>query len=168
MNPIRYHTCDIAAWCKYISGEWDFNLIDGVITNTRTGRPLLSTLIDGYPVIITTHQGRQVKIPVHRAIYAVACGIRNIPIDYRLEVDHINHDRRDCRVANLRLISHRENCQNPAPARRLTQADEHAIAAGYATGRCSITMLALEYDCSRSAVRRVLREHGLYSRGDAE
>jgi hypothetical protein len=34
------------------------------------------------------------------------------PIPDGMQVDHINGDRSDCRIANLRLISHMGNCEN--------------------------------------------------------
>jgi len=36
------------------------------------------------------------------------------PIGMRplLEVDHINRDKCDCRMENLRVVTHRENCGN--------------------------------------------------------
>ena len=160
MNHARCHTCDIVALAKHASGEWVFNLIDGTITDAA-GNPIPTYKNDGYLYTKTSHQGRRIHIPVHRALYAAALGIYGIPIDYRLEVDHINHIRTDNRIANLRLIEHKENCQNPLPKRKLSAEDAVALVRSYATGRCSISHLAREYDCSRKTARRLIRAAGL-------
>lgn len=156
MNHARCHTCDLVALAKQASGEWQFDLVNGQIF-TADGRELPVYSRDGYLYTKTAHQGKRIHIPIHRALYAAALGIRGIPIDYGLEVDHINHIRTDNRIANLRLIPHKENCQNPLPPRKLSAEDAAAIVRSYETGRCSISFLALEYDCSRKTVRRLIR-----------
>lgn len=160
MNKNKYHTCDIVALAKHTTGEWKFDLINGTITD-KTGNPIPIYLNDGYYYTKTTHQGKRIHIPIHRALYAVALGIYGIPIDYSLEIDHINHIRTDNRISNLRLIHHKENCQNPLPPRKISAEEAVALVRSYATGRCSISMLALEYNCSRKTVRRLIRAAGL-------
>lgn len=160
MNHARCHTCDLVALAKQASGEWQFDLVNGQIF-TADGRPLPTYSRDGYLFTKATHQGRRINIPIHRALYAAALGIRGIPIDYALEVDHINHVRTDNRIANLRLIPHKENCQNPLPPRKLSAEDAVSLVRSYATGRCSISFLAQEYDCSRKTVRRLISAAGL-------
>ena len=160
MNHARCHTCDIVALAKHTSGEWQFDLINGEIYDAK-GKTLSTYLKDGYYYTKTTHQGRRIHIPIHRALYAVALGIYGIPLDYTLEVDHINHIRTDNRIANLRLIPHKENCQNPLPPRKISAEDAISLVRSYATGRSSISMLALEYNCSRKTVRRLIRAAGL-------
>ena len=160
MNHARCHTCDLVALAKHTSGEWQFDLINGEIYDAE-GKPLCTYLKDGYRYTKTTHQGRRIHIPIHRALFAVALGIYSIPIDYSLEIDHINHIRTDNRIANLRLIPHKENCQNPLPPRKISAEDAISLVRSYATGRSSISMLALEYNCSRKTVRRLIRAEGL-------
>ena len=160
MNHARCHTCDIVALAKHTSGEWQFDLINGEIYDAK-GKTLSTYLKDGYYYTKTAHQGKRIHIPIHRALFAVALGIYSIPIDYSLEIDHINHIRTDNRIANLRLIPHKENCQNPLPPRKISAEDAISLVRSYATGRSSISMLALEYNCSRKTVRRLIRAAGL-------
>jgi len=46
--------------------------------------------------------------PVHRICYAIYHGVDPYP----MQIDHINHDRSDNRIENLRLVSHQENSKN--------------------------------------------------------
>lgn len=160
MSHARCHICDLVALAKHTSGEWQFDLINGKIYDSE-GKPLSTYLKDGYCYTKTTHQGRRIHIPIHRALYAAALGIYGIPIDYSLEVDHINHIRTDNRIANLQLIPHKENCQNPMPKRKISAEDAVSLVRSYATGRCSISYLAAEYNCSRKTVRRLINAAGL-------
>ena len=65
------------------------------------------------------HTGyRQVRInskmyQEHRVVYVIHHG--HIP--NRLQIDHINGDRADNRIANLRLLTHTQNCQNKKSAK---------------------------------------------------
>lgn len=49
----------------------------------------------------------QVAVPAHRAAWAIHYG--EWPTD---EIDHVNGDRGDNRLSNLRLATRHENCQN--------------------------------------------------------
>lgn len=45
---------------------------------------------------------------VHRLVWETFNG----PVPEGMEIDHINRDKHDNRLSNLRLVSHRENCNN--------------------------------------------------------
>jgi hypothetical protein len=51
--------------------------------------------------------------PAHRVIFALHYG--RWPTG---EIDHINHDRSDNRLKNLREVEHGENCRNMSPRQR--------------------------------------------------
>lgn len=67
--------------------------------------------IRGYQIIRLDHT----KYRAHRLAWLYVCGVW--PTE---ELDHINRDRSDNRVANLRLASRPENSQNTSPKRSNT------------------------------------------------
>lgn len=72
-------------------------------------------------------------------------------------IDHINEDKDDNRLKNLRLLSWRENSRttskrNRVPYnKRLTAKKAHLILTAYATGK-SKNMIAKQYDASPTAI----------------
>ena len=71
------------------------------------------------------HQGRlkikQVKLKkprfLHRAIWETFVG----PVPDGYEIDHINGDRLDNRLGNLRCVKHSENMRNPITLKRIKE-----------------------------------------------
>jgi len=73
--------------------------------------------------VVTRKDGRYFQVMInyksfmlHRICYALYHGRDPYP----MEVDHINHDRGDNRVCNLRLVSHQENGKNQPKKRNNT------------------------------------------------
>lgn len=71
----------------------------------------------GYKVVRFTHfdTGETVVKYVHRLVFEMFVG----PISDDLEIDHINGDRSDNRLSNLRVVSHSENQRNPMTVGKL-------------------------------------------------
>ena len=104
------HLGDYLACEKYTSGQWIFDLAAGEIYSRRTGRPVpFHPTFDGYLTVSVLHKGVRTKIRKHRAIWVVANIRFGLLVDSSLEVDHINHNKTDCRIQNLRLVTHLEN-----------------------------------------------------------
>lgn len=62
----------------------------------------------GYPIVILTKKGKSKWTRVHRLVAkAFIPNPDNLP-----EVDHINTDKKDYRIENLRWVSHRQNMNN--------------------------------------------------------
>lgn len=62
---------------------------------------------NGYLRVFLTYQGgKQIKVRAHRLAWLLHHG--EVPAD-ALQIDHINGQRDDNRIANLRLVSHAEN-----------------------------------------------------------
>ena len=66
----------------------------------------------GYERFSVTYQGRVREIAFHRVLWAMAHG--TVPP----MLDHINGDRSDNRLANLRVVDHTTNMQNQRNAMR--------------------------------------------------
>lgn len=71
----------------------------------------------GYKIVRFTHfdTGVTVMKYVHRLVFEMFVG----PISDDLEIDHINGDRGDNRLSNLRVVSHSENQRNPVTVGKL-------------------------------------------------
>ena len=54
-------------------------------------------------------EGKRKRFYLHRLVYMAFFG----EIPKGMECDHINNDRANCSVSNLRLASHLNNCKNP-------------------------------------------------------
>lgn len=74
---------------------------NGVLISKTTMRIVGSMRKTGY---ITTGDGSFTEY-CHRIVWEMHCG--KIPEGY--EIDHINHDRSDNRIENLRLVKKKDN-----------------------------------------------------------
>lgn len=78
----------------------------GVWNGRYAGKQAMTANSHGYRVGRIYDQ----MVPAHRVIFAMHHG--RWP---QGEIDHINRDRRDNRIANLREVDHGENCHNLSP-----------------------------------------------------
>lgn len=70
--------------------------------------------LDGYEIINLCCDGKPKKLLVHRLVWETFNG----PIPEGMEIDHINTIRDDNRLDNLRVVTPKENCNNPITAER--------------------------------------------------
>ncbi|MDU9376537.1 hypothetical protein McpSp1_11590 [Methanocorpusculaceae archaeon Sp1] len=160
--PTRYspppliHAGDYAAWYKHATGEWIYDFASGQITNRRTGRLVpFRVKPNGYLEADVIVKGVRINVRKHRAIWVAAHGILAIPVDYALEVDHINHNRFDCRLENLRLVRPEENRNN-----RVRFFDDPAIREIRRRHReesASFTELAREFGVCHTTISRIVK-----------
>lgn len=94
----KYRTEPAPAWpFREVEGRLHrYNAVTGTWSQVQA-----KTQKDGYQTVRTPQGIRR----VHRVLWETAHG----PIPQGLEVDHINLDKSDNRIENLRLLSHRDN-----------------------------------------------------------
>lgn len=85
--------------------------------NVKTGKRALkekilrpSELSNGYYIVGLSRNGRSTTKYVHKLV--AEAFLDHVPCKYKEIVDHINHDKKDNRVDNLRVVSPRENASN--------------------------------------------------------
>ena len=148
-NLIR--ATDYAVFVKGMRGDWVAYPESGRIYSNLTGDFLKTHEIGGYLFLsfTLTHGGLkyQSTVSLHRALW-ILC--RGIPPYLYADVDHIDGNRQNNCLANLRLVPHEENSR-----RRLTYEDAESIRKRRAEG-CSLRELAREFSLSQSAVWNVV------------
>lgn len=147
---------DYLACEKVFTGQWICNPQKGEIHAAGTGKPVsFRPNKNGYPCCKLRYKGSTINIMKHRAVYVIANIRFGLPDDLSLEVDHINHDKTDCRLENLRLITKHENewAKPNAVKREVVM----KIRERYDAGNITQKTLATEYGISRTAVSRIVR-----------
>ena len=150
-NLIR--TSDFAVFVKGMRGDWVAHPDTGRIYSNSSGDFLKpTTKRNGYAAVTVRYrQGEKEyhgEISLHRAMW-ILC--RGIPTSLNAEVDHIDHNRLNNRLENLRLVYKDEN-----RVRKLTFEDAEEIRRRYAEGESQKT-LGKEYGLSRFSVGEIVR-----------
>ena len=149
-NLIR--ASDFAVYLKGMRGDWVAHPDTGRIYSNSIGDFLKPSVKAGYPSlrIRLSFGDKEIcgRVSVHRAMW-VLC--RGIPLSLDAEVDHIDHNRENNRLENLRLISKQENVPH-----QITYADAEEIRRKREDGN-TLKALAEEYGISQSSVRNIIR-----------
>ena len=106
MNRTKRTEAEQQALLAYLREHYEYEPKSGGIKNKRRGirlKPIVSGTCD-YSRIDLHFKGRRVSIVVHRFVWAVCRG--EWP---KGPIDHINNDRTDNHIENLRVCSYREN-----------------------------------------------------------
>ena len=78
----------------------------------------------------------------------------NGAVPYGMQIDHINGDKEDNRLCNLRLVSRSENVLMGVATLTYSQAEE--IRSKYAEGNISCDKLAKEFGINRNVIWRII------------
>ena len=80
----------------------------GKVKNTKTGRILKFALSRGYPMVTVIKDKKRRQCPIHRLV-----ALHFLPNpEQKPQVDHINGDRKDNTLKNLRWVTHAEQMLN--------------------------------------------------------
>ena len=126
---------------KIRSGEWVPSLDTGQVYSTRKKGFLTPRKTRGYSMISYVRLSHIIWIAANGAI------------PYGMQIDHINGDREDDRLCNLRLVSRSENIMLSMATLTYSQAEE--IRRKYTEGN-SIRKLAKEYSVEKTVIWRVI------------
>lgn len=99
----------------------------------------LYSMIKGYLGFGTRLNGHSTCIRVHKAVWETFNG--EIPAGY--EIDHINTDRTDNRLDNLRCVTHKENINNPLTLIKMRNPKSRC--AGYSGNRKCVTEFGIKF-----------------------
>ena len=110
-----------------VSNRGRVKSLNRTITDCRGRRHIIKEKIlkpenvfDGYERVCLFKNGKQKHYRVATLVYEAFNG----PIPEGKELDHINGERTDNRLENLRVVSHLENCWNPITRERHLAANE--------------------------------------------
>lgn len=150
-NLIR--ATDFAVFVKGMRGDWIAHPDTGRIYSNSRGnflKPFLRK--NGYPALTVEYRqgGGEYhgEISLHRAMW-VLC--RGIPLSLTAEVDHIDGNKQNSRLENLRLVIRDEN-----RIRRISYSVAEEIRSRYAAGE-SQRALAAVYGISRTSIGEIVR-----------
>lgn len=150
------HLGDYLACEKLTHGEWIIFAHKGEIHSTKTGKPVpFWKNSEGYLYTTVRYKGITTTVLKHRAVFVMANVRFGLPIDASLEVDHINHDKEDCRIENLRLVTRAENEQSKP--NRVPPNIVREIRKRYAAGGITQKELGRELGIPRGTVSRIVR-----------
>lgn len=132
---------------KLLSGRWIAEPSTGKIYSKDIGGYLKPYIDRGYQRVrlASTH------VTISRVIWIAAHGIPELPF---LQIDHINENKLDNRLENLRLISPAGNTRHSKA--KLTYDEAETIRREYAAGGVTQQTLADHYSLARQSISKII------------
>ena len=116
---------------------------------------------NGYRVHNIYVDGIKKQCRAHQIVWISANGLYD---KKKLMIDHINRDRSDNRLSNLRLVDSKGNAENAERWKgNFSQNEKDLMHELHTNGHMSFMELAEHFECSKSRVHQIVSEHnGIY------
>lgn len=112
---------------------------------------------NGYLVHSLKYNGIKKQVKAHQVIWISVNGFYN---KEEYQIDHINRDRKDNRIQNLRLVTAKENNANQDRWEGgFTEEQKDAMFLLHNEGHMSFRELAEDFGCSKSRVHQIVTQH---------
>jgi site-specific DNA-cytosine methylase len=114
---------------------------------------------NGYIVHGIRYNGFKIQLKAHQIVWIAANGLYD---KSKLMIDHINRNRMDNRLDNLRLVDAKGNRENSAVYNgRLTDEQKDEIVWMHKVDGIPLRELAEDYGMSKSRIHQIVSEHSL-------
>ena len=118
---------------------------------------LLGADCNGYIVHNIYFDGVKKQCKAHQIVWIAANGLYD---KNNLIIDHINRDRKDNRLDNLRLVTAKENRENSSQCNgKFTDEQKDLMFLLHTQGHMSFRELAEDFGCSKSRIHQIVAEH---------
>ena len=118
---------------------------------------LHGSMCNGYLVHSIKYKGIKKQVRAHKIIWISINGTYD---ENLLMIDHINRNRKDNRIGNLRLVTAKGNRANSTPYEgRLSQEDKDRMYFLHTDGNMSFRELSKDFGISKSRVQQIVSEH---------
>ena len=159
-----YRVNDLIAMKLHAMGNIIIDFGAGRIWNRRGAEITGHTNADGYTRVKLSHKGVEYIMMKHRVIYMCYHGLNAFEFDSDPEIDHLDGDKTNNSISNLRACSGSENCLNPntlkkgeeAPHARLTNEEAEHYRSLYLSGGFTARKLAVMAGISTQAMENLL------------
>jgi DNA (cytosine-5)-methyltransferase 1 len=122
---------------------------------------LMGSDCNGYIVHGIRYNGFKIQLRAHQIVWISANGLYDKSC---LMIDHINRNKKDNRLENLRLVDAKGNRENATPyAGKLTEEQKDMMVWFHKEDGIPIRELAEDFGISKSRVHQIIQEHsGIY------
>ena len=112
---------------------------------------------NGYVVHSLKYNGVKKQVKAHQVIWMAVNGYYDKD---KLQIDHINRNKKDNRIENLRLVTAKENNANKEMWEgNFTEQQKDEMFMLHTYGHMSFREIAEDFGCSKSRVHQIVTEH---------